>query len=142
MNAKALFPAPLTNVYASFSRRMLALDDNIDEQFTKTQVAYGVVRQFAWLSPINKTRALITLDMWEEHTAPLLSNVIRFRNDKVMHQVEVRTAEDLEAVVDLGWLEGAVLWVRKQRPRSSPPGRDDRRSMSAKYPQVAEGLRD
>lgn len=116
VNAQVLFPTPLNTVYRSFSQRMLALGDDIDEQFTKTQVAYRVVRQFAWLSPINKTKALITLDLWEEHTAPLLSNVIRFRNDKVTHQVEVRSAEDIDAVISLGWFEEAVSWGRKQKP--------------------------
>lgn len=115
MNAHELFPGPLAAVYSCFSRRILTLGDDIGEQFSKTQVAYRVTRQFAWLSPINTTKALITLDLWEEHDAPLLSNVIRFRDDKVTHQVEVRTNEDVETVIDLGWLEEAVSWGRKQK---------------------------
>jgi predicted transport protein len=116
VNAQDLFPASLLEIYETFSQALLELGDDIDEQFTKTQVAYRVARQFAWLSPINKTTALITLDLWEEHDAPLLSNVIRFRDDKVTHQMEARTAGDVTAVIDLGWFPEAVSWGRKQQP--------------------------
>lgn len=115
MNALELFPGPLADIYATFSQRMLTFGDDIDERFTKTQVAYRVKRQFAWLSPITKTKALITLDLWTEHTAPQLTNVIRFRDDKATHQVDVCAADDVHAVIDLGWFEEAVAWGRKQQ---------------------------
>jgi hypothetical protein len=76
---------------------------------------FGASRKFAWLTPLTKSKALLVLELWEERTAPLRRNVIRYRDDKFTHQVEVRTAEDVEAVSALGWFGEAVAWGHKQR---------------------------
>ena len=109
-----LFPDRLSPVYEATRRLMLELGDDVVEEFSKTQVSFGSTRKFAWLSPLTKTKALLILDLWEERTAPQLRNVIRYRADKFTHQVEVRTAEDVEAVSALGWFSEAVSWGRKQ----------------------------
>ncbi|WP_144875433.1 DUF5655 domain-containing protein [Microbacterium sp. 1.5R] len=113
--AEALFPGPLGDVYSVFRTAVLALGDDIDEQFTKTQVAYRLSRQFAWLSPVSGRRALITVDLWEERESPMLTNVIRFRDDKVTHQIEVRTADEVKMFLELRWFPEAVSWGRKTR---------------------------
>ena len=115
MEARHLFPGPLHGIFVAFRTRILLLGDDIEEQLAKTQVAYRAERQFAWLSPITKTKALLVLDLWEQHDAPILRNVIRFRDDKVTHQVEVRSTADIHVVGDLGWFEEAVSWGRKVR---------------------------
>jgi hypothetical protein len=94
---------------------MLALGDDVVEKFAKNQVSYGTARKFAWLTPLTKTKALLLVDLWEERDAPLLRNIIRYRDDKFPHQVEVRTAADVDAVAALGWSDEAVSWGRKER---------------------------
>ena len=110
-----LFPGRLAEVYEAFRGQMLALGDDVVEEFAKTQVSYGAARKFAWLIPLTKTKALLLVDLWEEHEASLLRDVIRYRNDKFTHQVEVRAAADVEAVAALGWFDEAVSWGRKER---------------------------
>lgn len=63
----------------------------------------------------DKSKALLLVDLWERREAPLLRSVIRYREDKVTHQIAVRTAADVEAVAALGWFDEAVAWGRKQR---------------------------
>lgn len=65
--------------------------------------------------PLTKTKALLLLDMWDEHHSPLLRGVIPYRRDKFTHQIEVRTPADIEAVSTLGWFEEAAAWGRKQQ---------------------------
>jgi predicted transport protein len=115
MDAQRLFPGDLAAVYEATRCVVLPLGDDIVEEFARTQVSFGSARKFAWLTPLTKTRALLVLDLWEERTAPQLRNVIRYREDKFTHQVEVRTAEDVEAVNALGWFVEAASWGRKRR---------------------------
>jgi hypothetical protein len=115
MDAQRLFAGDLAAVYEATRRLVLPLGEDIVEEFTRTQVSFGSARKFAWLTPLTKSKALLVLDLWEERTAPQLRNVIRYRDDKITHQVEVRTAEDVEAVNALGWFGEAVAWGRKRR---------------------------
>jgi predicted transport protein len=115
MDAHRLFPGDLASVYEAMRRLVRPLGDDIVEEFAKTQVSFGSLRKFAWLTPVTKTKALLVLDLWEERTAPQLRNVIRYRDDKFTHQVEVRTAKDVEAVDALGWFNEAASWGRKRR---------------------------
>ena len=91
------------------------LGSDVVEEFAATQVSYGAIRKFAWLTPLTRTKALLLLDLWEERDAPLLRSVIRYRDDKFTHQVEVRSAADVAAVAALGWFDEALAWGRKQR---------------------------
>ena len=115
MTEERLFPGPLSAVYVATRRLVLASGDDITEEFTRTQVSYGCARKFAWLAPLTKTKALLNLDLSDEKAAPLLRGVIRYREDKFTHQIEVRSAEDVEAVQALGWIEEAVWWGRRER---------------------------
>lgn len=115
MDSQQLFAGPLTEVYEAMRGRVLPLGDDIVEEFAKTQVSYGAVRKFAWLIPLTKRKALLLVDLWEEREAPLLRDVIRYRDDKFTHQVEVRAVADVEAVAALGWFDQAVSWGRKER---------------------------
>jgi predicted transport protein len=113
--AQRLFQGDLEAVYEATRRLVLALGEDVIEELTRTQVSFGSARKFAWLTPVTKTKALLVLDLWEERTGPQLRNVIRYRDDKFTHQVEVRTAGEVEAVAALGWFDEAVAWGRKQR---------------------------
>ena len=110
-----LFTGPLAEVDDALRRRMVALGDDVVEEHTRTQVSYGAARKFAWLIPLTQAKALLVVDLWEEREAPILRGVIRYRDDKFTHQVEVRTAEDVTAVAELGWFDEAVSWGRRQR---------------------------
>ncbi|WP_142056784.1 DUF5655 domain-containing protein [Pseudarthrobacter sp. B4EP4b] len=115
VDAERLFPGALTEIYDALSARMSGLGDDIVEEFSRTQVSYGVARKFTWLTPISKSKALLTMDMWDEHHAAFVRNVIPFRYDKYTHQVEVRAPADIESVAALGWFEDSAAWGRKQR---------------------------
>jgi hypothetical protein len=97
----------------------LPLGRDVREEFAKTQVSSGCIRKSVWLTPLNKTKALRVLDLWEERAGPPLRNVIGYRDDRFAHQIEVQTPEDVEVVTALGWFDEAVSWGRKQRPYSS-----------------------
>jgi hypothetical protein len=58
---------------------------------------------------------LLVIDMWEQRDASLLRNVIRYRDDKFSHQVEVRTVQEIEAVAELGWFDESAALGRKLR---------------------------
>jgi hypothetical protein len=115
VDAEQLFPGALTEIYGALSVRMHELGDDIVEEFSRTQVSYGAARKFTWLTPVTKTKALLTMDMWDKHHGPFLRDVIKFRQDKYTHQVEVRTSADIESVAALGWFEDSAAWGRKQR---------------------------
>ena len=115
MGAQHLFPGPLRAIYDALRSRVFAMDGDVIEEFAKTQVSYGTARKFIWLSPLTKSKALLTVDMWDEHQDPMIRDVIRYREDKFTHQIEVRTAEDVEAVAKLGWFAEAARWGRKER---------------------------
>jgi predicted transport protein len=115
VDAEQLFPGALRELYDALSARVLGLGDEIVEEFSKTQVSYGSARKFVWLTPVTKTKALLTMDMWDEHHGAFLRSVIRFRHDKYTHQIDVRTAADIETVAALGWFEESAAWGRKQR---------------------------
>ncbi|WP_152683753.1 DUF5655 domain-containing protein [Pseudarthrobacter siccitolerans] len=115
MDAQQLFPGALMEIYDVLSARMSGLGSDIVEEFSRTQVSYGAARKFTWLTPISKSKALLTMDMWEEHHGSFVRDIIRFRHDKYTHQVEVRTAADIESVAALGWFEDSAAWGRKQR---------------------------
>jgi predicted transport protein len=115
VDAQQLFPAALEEIYEALSASLLGLGDDIVEEFSRTQVSYGAARKFVWLTPVTRTKALLTMDMRDEHHAPFLRGVIRFRHDKYTHQIEVRTAADIETVAALGWFEESAAWGRKQR---------------------------
>src|SRR4051794_17829025 len=119
MEARCLFPGPLGPVYELVRARVLALDDEVIEEFKKTQVSFGLARKFVWLTPLTKTKALLIIDMAERHDDPILRNVIRYRPDKFTHQIEVRTATDIDQVASLGWFEEAAEWGRMARPDST-----------------------
>ena len=114
VNALELFPGPLTEIYEALRTRLLHLGDDVVEHFTKSQVSFGAARKFVWLIPLTKAKALLVIDMWEEHHSPLLRDVIPYRQDKFTHQLEVRTPADIDAVAALGWFAEAVAWGRKQ----------------------------
>jgi predicted transport protein len=115
VDAQQLFPGALEEIYDALSAHVLGLGDDIAEEFSRTQVSYGAARKFVWLTPVTKTKALLTMDMWDEHHASFLRDVIRFRHDKYTHQIEVRHASDIETVAALGWFEESAGWGRKQR---------------------------
>ncbi|CCQ44536.1 hypothetical protein ARTSIC4J27_462 [Pseudarthrobacter siccitolerans] len=115
VDAQQLFPGALMEIYDVLSARMSGLGSDIVEEFSRTQVSYGAARKFTWLTPISKSKALLTMDMWEEHHGSFVRDIIRFRHDKYTHQVEVRTAADIESVAALGWFEDSAAWGRKQR---------------------------
>ena len=115
VDAQQLFPGALTEIYDALSARMSGLGDDIVEELSRTQVSYGAARKFTWLTPITKSKALLTMDMWDEHHASFVRDIIPFRHDKYTHQVEVRTPADIESVAALGWLEDSAAWGRKQR---------------------------
>lgn len=98
--------------------RVHDLGSDVVEEFAATQVSYGAARKFVWLTPLTRTKALLLLDLWEQREAPQLRSVIRYRDDKFTHQVEVRSAADVAAVAELGWFEEAVSWGRKRRDGS------------------------
>lgn len=120
VDAEQLFPGALKEIQDALSARVLGLGDDIIEEFSRTQVSYGAARKFVWLTPVTKTKALLTMDMWDEHQASFLRGVIRFRHDKCTHQIEVRTAADIETVAALGWFEESAAWGRKQRWPNNP----------------------
>jgi hypothetical protein len=95
VDAQLLFPAALEEIYDALRARVLELGADVIEEFSRTQVSYGAARKFIWLTPLTKTKALLTVDMWEEHHAAFLRSVIPFRHDKYTHQIEVRTAADI-----------------------------------------------
>ena len=115
MDAQQLFPGALKGIYDALSARILELGDDVIEEFAKTQVSYGAARKFAWLTPFTKNKALLTLDMWDEHHGSFLREVIPFRQDKYTHQIEVRSAADIEALAALGWFQESAAWGRKRR---------------------------
>lgn len=115
MDPQELFSGSLAEVYDTFRAQMLASGDDVVEEFTRTQVSYGAVRKFAWLTPLTETKALLLIDLWDERDSPLLRSVIRYRDDKFTHQFEVRVAADVDAVADLKWFDEAVSWGRRQR---------------------------
>lgn len=115
VDAQQLFPGALEEIYDALSARVLGLGDDIAEEFSRTQVSYGAARKFVWLTPVTKTKALLTMDMWDEHHASVLRGVIRFRDDKYTHQIEVRTASDIATVAALGWFKESAAWGRRQR---------------------------
>jgi predicted transport protein len=115
VDAQLLFPAALEEIYDALRARMLELGADVIEEFSRTQVSYGAARKFVWLTPITKTKALLTVDMWEEHQATFLRSVIPFRHSKYTHQIEVRTAADIHTVAALGWFEESAAWGRKER---------------------------
>ncbi|WP_258803379.1 DUF5655 domain-containing protein [Pseudarthrobacter sp. NS4] len=120
VDAQQLFPGALKEIYDALSARVLGLGDDIVEELSRTQVSYGAARKFVWLTPVTKTKALLTMDMWDEHQASFLRGVIRFRHDKYTHQIEVRSAADIETVAALGWFEESAAWGRKQRWPNNP----------------------
>lgn len=63
MDAEHMFHGQLAEVYEAFRSRMLALGDDIVENFAKSQVSYGAARKFAWLTPLTKTKALLLVDL-------------------------------------------------------------------------------
>lgn len=76
---------PLPWVYATTQWLVIALGDDIREEFATTQVSLGSARKFAWLTPLTKTKALLVLDLWEDRADPLLRSVIPYRHDKFTH---------------------------------------------------------
>ena len=115
VDAQQLFPGALKEIYDALSTRMSGLGDDIVEEFSRTQVSYGAARKFTWLTPITKSKALLTMDMWDEHHASFVRNIIPFRHDKYTHQVDVRTPADIVSVAALGGFEDSAAWGRKQR---------------------------
>ncbi len=122
MDAQRLFPGPLSAVYETARHLVLALGDDVIEEFAKSQVSFGSARKFVWLTPLTKTKALLLVDLWEERTGPQLRSVIRYRDDKFTHQIVVRTVEDNEAVSALGWFEEAVSWGAQAASLTSRTG--------------------
>jgi len=63
MNAQRLFPGDLSALHEATRRMVLSLGEDIIEEFARTQVSYGCIRKFAWLTPLTKTKALLALDL-------------------------------------------------------------------------------
>jgi len=116
MDAKSLFPDSLAPAYRTLRDRLTALDSDVIEEFAKTQVSFGLIRKFTWLSPLTRSKALLTIDMWSEHHDSMLRNVIRVRPDKFTHQIVVQTPAEIEKVDSLGWLAESAAWGRRERP--------------------------
>jgi hypothetical protein len=78
VDAQQLFPGALKEIYDALSARVLGLGDDIVEEFSRTQVGYGAARKFVWLTPVTKTKALLTMDMWDEHHGSFLAALSDF----------------------------------------------------------------
>ncbi|WP_211979101.1 DUF5655 domain-containing protein [Brevibacterium sp. W7.2] len=107
-----LFPGSLRAHYEAFASSIAAAG-GAEEQFARTQVAYRVKRQFAWLTPVTRTRSLLTLDMYEPHEDPVVDEIIPFRADKFTHQITVDSAETITLVANRNWFELARAWGGK-----------------------------
>lgn len=111
----ALFPGPLRAHYDAFATSIAAAG-GAEEQFARTQVAYRVKRQFAWLTPVTRSRSLMTLDMYEPLEDPVVDGIIPFRADKFTHQITVESAETITVLASRGWFELARSWGGKEDP--------------------------
>lgn len=114
-DSDTLFPGPLRAHYDSFAASIAAAG-GADEQFARTQVAYRLKRQFAWLTPVTRTRSRLTLDMYGPHEDPVVDEIIPFRADKFTHQITIESAETITAVANRDWFKLASAWGNKDRP--------------------------
>lgn len=114
-----LFPGPLRDHYDAFSASIAAAG-GAEEQFARTQVAYRLKRQFAWLTPITQTRSLMTLDMYEPHEDLIVDEIIPFRADKFTHQLTVESAETITLIANWNWFRLARAWGSKEYPTIAP----------------------
>lgn len=110
-----LFPGDLRKLDDAFARA-IAEAGGAEEQFARTQVAYRLKRQFAWLTPVTRSRCLMTLDLYEPHEAAIVDAVISVRDDKSTHQITVASAETIATVDDRGWFRAARDWSDKVGP--------------------------
>lgn len=108
----SLFPNDLRVLYDAFAK-VIASAGGAQEQFSRTQVAYRLQRQFAWLTPVTRTRCLMTLDMYEPHVDALVDEIIQFRDDKFTHQITVASTDVINAADDRGWVRLAREWGNK-----------------------------
>ena len=80
-----------------------------------SRVSYALERKFTWLTPLTKTKCLLLLDMYEEHSDPIFRNVIKYRDDKFTHQIEVTDPETIKHASNAGWFRLAHDWGAKRR---------------------------
>lgn len=76
-------------------------------------------RQFAWLTPVTRSRSEMTLDMYEAHEDLIVDEIIPFRADKFTHQITVESAESIILVADRGWFDRARAWGGKEGPATA-----------------------
>lgn len=79
-------------------------------------MAYRLKRQFAWLTPVTRTRSLLTLDMYDPHEDPVVDEIIVFRTDKFTHQITIESADTITLVANRDWFTLARAWGNKDRP--------------------------
>lgn len=84
-------------------------------EFAKSQVSYALQRKFTWLTPLTRTKCLLLLDMYEEQSDPIFRNVIKYRDDKFTHQIEVTKPETVDQASAAGWFRLAYNWGAKRR---------------------------
>lgn len=111
----SLFPGELRALYDAFASA-IASAGGAQEQFAVTQVAFRLKRQFAWLTPVTRSRCLMTLDMYEPYEDAIVDEIIRFRNDKFTHQITVASADVITAAQQRGWFRLARDWGEKKAP--------------------------
>lgn len=82
MKAQEVFARDrLMMLYDAFDAQVMKQGDVV-RTVTKTQVSYAAKRQFMWLSPLSKTKALATVDTYESIDDPVVASQIDFRPDK------------------------------------------------------------
>lgn len=80
---------------------------------SKTQVAFAVNRQFAWMWMVAPSRSMpegtlmLTLDLRRQVDHPLIRNVNVTGRNKWTHQISVVDESVAEQVIASGWIEEA-----------------------------------
>lgn len=109
-----LFPGRLRLLYEAFVH---AIDGagGAQEQLARTQAAFRLKRQFAWLTPLSGMRCLMTLDMYEPQDHEFVAEIIRYRDDKFTHQIPVSEVGSIHEAERMGWFRLARDWGAKER---------------------------
>jgi hypothetical protein len=96
-------------LFRDLEERIEALGE-IEKIVTKTQVSYGAKRKFAWLwmAPASKKAPegvlMLTLDMTQKVTHPIMSSVKETYPSKWTHQIPIKGEDDIREVDEQGWL--------------------------------------
>jgi hypothetical protein len=113
-DAATLFPGRLAACYEAFVAAVEA-EGGAREEFKKTQVSFGLVRKFTWLTPLSKSKCLLLLDMYEKQPDPLFRDIIEYRVDKFTHQIELDNPDLIKQASEAGWFRLAYEWGAKTR---------------------------